>query len=351
MKTKNGIENGNTEDKAFYRSITLDRAALDEEKRELTVSFSSETEEVIRFFGEEIAVEILSHEPNAVDLSRLKKVGSHLFNHNPDRIIGPLKNPQNIDGIGRAILGYDETEEGQLRLTQSKSGSLKGVSVRYDPIKMKRLEPGEIYKLATKEVKGRKDIPVYIVTRWQPIEISSTPVPADASVGPGRGRSLEGIEIEKSKFNNKEETEMEEKEVQTMIDKAFEKVPEQLRALVPDIVTEIRSTLTEEAKPKMAVSVEQLQELIGRGKAISQEAEIIVSRMAVVEGKNEQEITRYLLDEATKDPDAGDKGDLKGGTGLKKGEGNEHARIESFEQVEDDDFFKGLTNGNDLPLQ
>ncbi|MFH1613899.1 MAG: hypothetical protein ABIG61_02285, partial [Planctomycetota bacterium] len=96
------------------------------------------------------------------------------------------------------------------------------------------------------------------------------------------------------------------------------------------------------------ISVEKLQELMGRGKAISAEAELTVSRMAIVEAKNEQEIVNYLLDVATKKPDATDTGDID--PLKKKKEGGEFARVTSFDQIDDDTFFRSLTDSDELPL-
>ncbi len=55
----------------FYRSFEIEARAFNEEKREISVSISSETEEVERWFG----IEILSHNRGAVDLKRIKGKG------------------------------------------------------------------------------------------------------------------------------------------------------------------------------------------------------------------------------------------------------------------------------------
>ena len=144
---------------------------------------------------------------------------------------------------------------------------------------------------------------------------------------------------------------MDEKEVQTMIDTAFEKVPETVKGIVPEIVSQVRDALADDAKPKMKIENEIFQDLLGRAGAVSLELKAKVADMAV-EGKTEQEITRAILDEAIIDPDATDKGDLKGGTGLKEKKGNDRfVKVESFEGVEDDDFFSGIREPVDLPLQ
>ena len=144
---------------------------------------------------------------------------------------------------------------------------------------------------------------------------------------------------------------MDEKEVQTMIDRALEKVPETFKGMVPEIVSQVRDTLADDAKPKMKIENDVFQDLLGRAGAVSLDLKSKVADMAV-EGKTEQEITRVILDAAITDPNANDNGDLNNGNGLKrKKEGNDLARVTSFEQVDDDNFFRGLTEANDLPLQ
>jgi len=70
-------------DRTFKREFSLDRAKINEAKREVELSFSSELV-VDRYFGKEL----LSHEPGAVDLSpqrrdtsRQKSRGSRRIEH------------------------------------------------------------------------------------------------------------------------------------------------------------------------------------------------------------------------------------------------------------------------------
>lgn len=152
----------------FFRSLQFNRDWLDEKKREANLSFSSETEEVIRYFGDPIygkGIEILDHSPKAANLKRLREVGSYLFNHNPNEIIGPIKSVKVENGRGVAKVGYDETQEGNKAFERTKSGSLKGISFAYRVKQYKELAPDEEYQLATRKIKGRKDIPVMIATK------------------------------------------------------------------------------------------------------------------------------------------------------------------------------------------
>ena len=135
---------------------------------------------------------------------------------------------------------------------------------------------------------------------------------------------------------------MDEKEVQTMIDAALEKVPETVKSIVPEIVSQVREALVDDAKPKMKIENDVFQDLLGRAGAVSLELKAKVADMAV-EGKTEQEITRAILDEAIIDPNAQDKEGLENGTGLRNKTGdNRSGIITSFEKVEDDDFFRGI---------
>lgn len=186
-----------TTDNMFYRSFGLDRQAVDEEKRTVQLVFSTETP-VERWMG----AEILLHGPKNVDLSRLKKSGSGLFNHNPDKIIGPLSGVSVSDFRGVAVLGFDDDEIGNMAFGKVKSGSLRGVSVGYMIDEAVRVREKESYEARPGlMIKG----PALIATRWTPGEITLTPVPADINSGVGRSRSLDGIRIIETKIETVDE--------------------------------------------------------------------------------------------------------------------------------------------------
>lgn len=177
-------------DKLFYRSEELSERALSKDGT-ISMIFSTETE-VKRWFG----TEILSHHAKHVNLGRARSL---LFNHDPNRIIGPLSDVRIDKGKGLASASFDVTEEGQVAMERVKSGSLKGVSVGYRVDKFRKLEADEEFVLANgKTIKGgAENNPTYIAEKWQPIEASLTPIPADVNSKVGRDaiRSLDGIEI------------------------------------------------------------------------------------------------------------------------------------------------------------
>jgi len=186
--------------------------------------------------------------------------------------------------------------------------------------------------------------PAFVAIRWAPHEISLTPVPLDHNVGVGRAltRSLEGIDIIKSQ---KKENTMERSEVQEMIDGAVGKLnfakPEDIPK-VEDIATVVRSAINEDAKPKMLVDTETLQDLLGRAGAVSMECKNKITDMAL-QGKTEPEMLRAITDSNVLDGDANDSG--AGGDTLEgKKKIDTRALTTSFEQVDDKDFFGSICN-------
>lgn len=319
----------------FYRSFELDRASVDDEKRTIDVAFSSETP-VSRYYGDEY----LLHDKENADFGRLKSMGAALINHNPDRIVGSLKNIRlDDDRVGRATISFDDDEDGSWAMAKVKSGSLRGISVGYRITKMRELMRDEEYDMPNgKKISG----PAMLATKWEAYEISFTPIPADASVGVGR--SLEGIEIEKSQLTT-EVKEMDEKEIRDAIAKGIAEA-------VPQIVSQVREAVAEDARPKMRIDTETFQNLLGRAGAHSLELKAKVADMAI-EGKTEREIVNYILDETTPKADAQDTGNGAGedGTGMDSKDQARVANQMTFKDMEDDDFFRGLTNPGLMAIQ
>ncbi|MBW4552441.1 MAG: phage major capsid protein [Aphanocapsa sp. GSE-SYN-MK-11-07L] len=116
-------------------------------------------------------LEILSHEPEAVDLSYLRSgVANWLWNHDSDNIIGSIIDARIENRRGRCIAKWSALGDAPLRRAQVQEGTLRGISCRYEI--MAAVQNGE-------EV---------LITRWRPVEISLTAVPVDPTVGLGRQR-------------------------------------------------------------------------------------------------------------------------------------------------------------------
>lgn len=145
--------------------------------RTVELSFSSE-EPYERWFG----TEILCHDDGCINLDRFNNgLGTVLFNHDRDAVVGHIENVWIEDNRGKAIVRFDEDDESEKIYQKVLKGTLQGVSVGYS---ISRYE--ELIDSDSKSSNGRFTGPGYVITDWEPLEISIVSVPADPSVGVGR---------------------------------------------------------------------------------------------------------------------------------------------------------------------
>lgn len=163
-----------------YRTLPIERRQIDEEKRTVDLSFSSE-EPVDRWWG----VEILDHSSKSVNLRRLKRGGALLIDHDMKKLVGVIEEVKidESDRKGRAKVRFGRSDTAKEIFNDVLDGIRSNVSVGYQ-INEAVLE---------KEVKG--ELSTYRVMNWEPYEISLVSVPADINVGVGRNDE-EGKEIE-----------------------------------------------------------------------------------------------------------------------------------------------------------
>lgn len=187
-------------DEIQYRQFHFDKRSIDEENRTVELSFSSEETVVPRWWGNEV----LGHEEGECDLTRLSEMGVLLFAHGRDPIRGllPIGSVQKawIDAIakkGRAVVKFDEDPESDLIFQKVRSGTLKSVSCGYRVYEWLDIEPGH----SNRGFVG----PTSIAVKWEPIEISIEPVPADINVGVGRTLPGEQDNDERAEENSDEE--------------------------------------------------------------------------------------------------------------------------------------------------
>jgi HK97 family phage major capsid protein/HK97 family phage prohead protease len=129
-----------------------------------SLSFSSEAP-VERAYG----VEVLSHAPGAVDLSRASAgVMPFLWNHDSAQVLGVVERAQIGGGKGRAVIRWGTSPLAQQYRADVEAGILSAISVGYQVDKV--------------EVRGN----VTTATKWTVLEISLVAVPADGDVGIGR---------------------------------------------------------------------------------------------------------------------------------------------------------------------
>lgn len=141
----------------------------DADKRTVNVAFSSESP-VERWFGNEI----LSHNPDSVDLSRLMSGAPVLVGHDADDQVGVVESAHiDPDHRGRAILRFGQSQRSKEIYQDIVDGIRQKISVGYIVNEYTPDENGNV-----------------VATKWQPIEISTVSIPADDSVGVGRSINL-----------------------------------------------------------------------------------------------------------------------------------------------------------------
>jgi HK97 family phage major capsid protein/HK97 family phage prohead protease len=142
-----------------------------EDERSIEFPFSSEYP-VARYFGNEV----LSHERNAADLSRLNDGAPLLFNHDPDRVIGVVERGWIDDSKKRGYVSvrFSKNPFAQEVLTDVKDGILRNVSFGYQITDLEQRASGD-----------------FVANSWTAMEVSLVSIPADPSVGLGRAFSAQ----------------------------------------------------------------------------------------------------------------------------------------------------------------
>lgn len=174
------------------RTLTFQKETINEEARTVELSFSSEAP-YERYFGSEI----LNHDPESIDMSRLQEVGVLLFSHGRDAKYGrmPIGSVEKVwldssERKARAIVKFDDDEDSDRVFKKVLKGIIKGVSVGYSVSSWEEVKAGKA------SANGRFTGPAYVALKWQPFEISVEPTPADPSVGVGRSHNNEGEDEE-----------------------------------------------------------------------------------------------------------------------------------------------------------
>jgi len=150
----------------------LDRAAINEQERTVDLAWCSELS-YPRWWGNEI----LDCKPKSVRMERLRNKAALLLNHDTERQIGVIEQASlDKDKKGRARVRFSRSPLGEEIFADVVDGIRTKVSVGY------RIHD---IVLESKE----EDVSTYRVTDWEPYEISVVSVPADDTVGVGRGIS------------------------------------------------------------------------------------------------------------------------------------------------------------------
>lgn len=179
----------------LFRDLRMD-GDVNDDSRTVAISFSSEAP-VKRFdwFKGVEYDEILGHDAGNVDLTRLQNLGVALFNHDRDKVIGAIIEPEldSKEHRCKAKIRFDTDEFAETIYQKVKAGTLRGISVGYSIDNMEIVADGK------KSADGRFDGPCRIARLWTPLEASIVSIPADIDVGVGRsfdGENINPAELE-----------------------------------------------------------------------------------------------------------------------------------------------------------
>ena len=257
----------------YCRETTIDH--VDPDSRTVELSFSSETP-YGRWFGDEI----LCHDEECINLERFNNgLGTVLFNHDRDAVVGHVEKVWLEDNRGKALARFDTDEQSETIFQKVQSGTLQGVSVGYAIYRYEVLEDED-----TKSTNGRFNGPAYVVTDWEPLEISIVSVPADATVGVGRSAEEIHTSIDTQEDNTRmdQEKTLEVQEVKStpvetgITQEDLQKAMEQERKRTSEITALFRDFDVEGADEAivMGVSVDEaramvMDQLRARNKGVS----------------------------------------------------------------------------------
>ncbi|MGE4169138.1 MAG: phage major capsid protein [Candidatus Margulisiibacteriota bacterium] len=251
------IEQLNRDGMSRYAEIT----SVSESERTVELSFSSEEAEVQRWFG----IEKLDHSPGAVRLDRINQGGALLVNHDRDDQVGVNEKAwiSYEERKGRAVVRFGKSARAQEIFDDVKDKIRQNVSVNYFVHAMKLLET-------------RSDgEDVYLMTDWEPAEISIVSVPADTGVGIGRSENTPVVPTEHGlPLSTQEERELPMKNEQN----------QEVRTTEPQAPT---VTVQERTQPEESKAISQLGRQYG-------ESEMALK--FIEEGKTSAEFQRALLD-------------------------------------------------------
>jgi HK97 family phage major capsid protein len=161
--------------KKLYRAVGADDLKVDPETREFELSFASDYP-VERYFG----VEILDTDARAADVERVE-LGAcpFLWNHDTDKPIGMISSVKFSGGRGKAKGRFLQNDLAKEKMQDAIDG-LRNISFGYVPNDMVLTKDG-----------GRDSQSEYLVKKYEILELSLVSIPADPTVGIGRGETEE----------------------------------------------------------------------------------------------------------------------------------------------------------------
>jgi prohead serine protease len=156
----------------IYRAASLSTNDVDVKNRTVKLSFVSRTP-VKRFFGNQII------DPSGMREDRFKAGNIPLLlDHRPEDVVGTIISHSIVGDKGYAVAKISRSQRGEDVLNDLADGLRSGVSFGYRSHKLTRIRKAD--------PNVPNDVDDYLVTDFEPLEISLTSVAADPFVGVGR---------------------------------------------------------------------------------------------------------------------------------------------------------------------
>ena len=167
------IEQLSRPESRLYCDVTgIERASLNEAERTVDLAWCSELP-YERWWG----VEVLDCKAKSIRMDRLRNSAALLLNHDYEKQIGVVEQ-----------VSLDKDKKGRARVRFSKSSL--GEEIFADVVDGIRTKVSVGYRIHDLVLEGKEEeVSTYRVTDWEPYEISIVSVPADDTVGVGRGLS------------------------------------------------------------------------------------------------------------------------------------------------------------------
>lgn len=255
--------------RAQVRECKLEERSVNEEERTISFSFSSR-EPIKKWFG----TEILSHDPGAIVTRRLDG-GSvpFLLDHNRSKPVGKVTSYQVTNNRMSATAKLSRNPAAEELLRDIVDGIRDNISVGYIPHEMKMIERND-------------DNETYLITKWEPLEVSSVSVPADPTVGIGRdaAEEYEVRVLDPSEVRDG---------LPVFIDKRTKPMPENVETPKPQI--EVNEQQMVDVRTAERTRIRDLT-LIGKRFGAEKEAEDFISA-----GKTIADFRAFILDEKLKE--------------------------------------------------
>lgn len=155
----------------IVRTFSLDRSAINEDARTVSVAFASD-KPIEHWFGPLS----LSMDTKAMRPARLRNGAPLLLNHEPKDQVGVIEDHSIGGGIARAIVRFSRSPRADEVFQDVIDGIRQNISVGF-----------MIHEM---HLETSKNGDIYRSNDWEPYEISIVAVPADISVGVGRSNKI-----------------------------------------------------------------------------------------------------------------------------------------------------------------